>query len=174
LTVADPTPTPVTCGCVAGIVAPFKTTTLAGTVTFEVSVTVKSAGAGADKVTVNGAESPRPTITVAGRLIVPGFTVTLPVALGMFGALAVITAEPPATPVTGTFTVVAFAAKVTVEGTVATPVLLELRLMVKPPAGACPPDKFNARFPVAPALIVRGGPKPIVTVTCTCVLPGDV
>ena len=60
MTVADPAPTPVTCGCMAGMVAPLRMTTPAGTVTFEVSllvsVTVRSAGAGADKVTVSVAD----------------------------------------------------------------------------------------------------------------------
>lgn len=43
---------------------------------------------------------------------------------------------PNPTPVTGTLTVVEFAAMVTVGGTVATDVLDELRLITCPPAGA--------------------------------------
>ena len=51
-------------------------------------------------------------------------------------ALAWITAEPIDTDVTGTLAVVAPAANVTVAGTVATAVLLELVFTVSPPAGA--------------------------------------
>ena len=59
------------------------------------------------------------------------------------------------------------AAKVTVAGTVAAPVLLELRFIVKPPAGAGA-DKFNVRFWVAIPVIVRlVGEKLAVAVTCT-------
>ena len=42
-------------------------------------------------------------------------------------------------------TLVALAAKLTLAGTVAAPVLLELRFIVKPPAGAGA-DKFKVRF----------------------------
>jgi hypothetical protein len=60
------------------------------------------------------------------------------------GRLAWIVVVPAATPVTATVAVVAFAAKVTLEGTVATPILLELRFTLNPPAGAGP-DKFKVR-----------------------------
>jgi len=50
----------------------------------------------------------------------------------------VIVADPGATPVTATVAVVAFAAMLTVAGTVAAAVLLELKLTVRPPAGAAP------------------------------------
>jgi hypothetical protein len=76
------------------------------------------------------------------------------VAFGKPDALAVIVAEPSATPVTGTGTLVAPATKFTLAGTVAAAVLLELRLTVKPPAGAGV-VRFNVRFPVVPAVIVR-------------------
>jgi hypothetical protein len=104
-----------------------------------------------------------------------GETVTLAVAVPKFGVLAVIVAEPCATPATVTLTLLAPAAKVTVAGTVATPVLLELRLAVSPPAGAIP-DRFNVKFCAEFAPIVRlAGEKkllpPPVTV-CTCPLPG--
>ena len=75
------------------------------------------------------------------------------VALERPGALAVMLAEPAATPVTGTGALVAPTAKFTLAGTVATPALLELRLMVRLAcAGA---DKINVRFCVADATIVR-------------------
>ena len=66
--------------------------------------------------------------------------------------LAVIVADPAATPVIGTDTLVAFALMVTVPGTVAAPLLLDVRVMFKPPAGAGP-DKFKVRFCVAPTPI---------------------
>ena len=72
-------------------------------------------------------------------MIMPGAaTVTLVEALAIFGVvvLAVIVADPGATPVMGTLTLVALAGTVTVSGTVAAAVLLELRLNVKPEAGA--------------------------------------
>jgi hypothetical protein len=75
--VADPLLIPVTCGCVAGIVAPCTITTLDGvTVTFDgsllTSVTVTPpAAAGADKFTGNGIDWPGAKVTFAGRLIDP-------------------------------------------------------------------------------------------------------
>ena len=64
-------------------------------------------------------------------------TVTEAVALVMPVLLAVIVAGPPAaTPVTVTVAEVMPAAMLTVDGTVAMPVLLELRLIVRPPVGA--------------------------------------
>jgi hypothetical protein len=78
----------------------------------------------------------------------------LAVALGIPGALAMMTAEPAATPVTGTGTLVAPATKFTLPGTVATPVLLEFRLTAKPPAGAGV-DRLSVRFCVLPTVIVR-------------------
>jgi hypothetical protein len=75
------------------------------------------------------------------------------VALTRLGALAVIVTDPPDTPVTGTDMLVAPAAKVTVAGTVATVVSLELRLTTI--AAAAEDDRFSARFCVAVPLIVR-------------------
>ena len=80
-------------------------------------------------------------------------TVTLAEAFPKDGALAVMVAEPSATPVTGTFMLVAPAANVTDAGTVETPGLLEFRLAVTPPGGAGA-DKFNARFWVVPIVMV--------------------
>jgi hypothetical protein len=102
-------------------------------------------------------------------------TVTLAVVLGMLPALAVIVADPAATPVTGTETVVAPVPKVTVAGTVATLVLLELRLTASPAAAGA--DKVRVRFCVAVPEIVRPPEKLIVVgvtvpppVTCTVAL----
>jgi hypothetical protein len=61
---------------------------------------------------------------------------------------------PVATDVTGTFALVVPAPNVTVAGTVATPVLLELRLTTSPPAGAAA-ERFNVRFCVSrPVMVV--------------------
>src|SRR5450759_654731 len=178
--VADPIPAPVTCGCVAGVVAPPTINTLAGTVTLDVSLLSRFtvtplAGAACDRVTANVADSPSPTVVVAGTLIVGiVVTVTVAVALAMFGALAVIVTGPPAaTPVTVTVALVAPAAKLTVAGTVALVGSLEIRPTVKPPAGACPPVRFSVRFPVVPTVIVRlAGEKLMVgALTVTVPLP---
>lgn len=76
---------------------------------------------------------------VAGTPTVPGLpTVTFRVAGGTFWAVAVIVVNPADTPVTGTVTEVVFAGMETVELTVATPGLLELRLTCRPPCGAGP------------------------------------
>ena len=73
--------------------------------------------------------------------------------------------------VTGTLTVVVFAATFTLAGTVAAPVLLELRLILNPPGGAAY-DRFNVRFCVAMPVIERlAGEKLIVAPTCTVWLP---
>ena len=56
--------------------------------------------------------------------------------------LAVMVALPGARPVTGTFTLLEAAAKVTVAGIVTAPGLLETKLTLSPPAGAGE-DKFN-------------------------------
>jgi len=81
--------------------------------------------------------------------------------------LSWITAEPGAMPVTCTFTLVAFAGKFTVAGTVAAAVLLELRLTVTPAAGAGA-ERFSARFcEVAPVIVRFCGEKLSVAVTCT-------
>src|SRR5271154_141162 len=95
-------------------------------------------------------------------------SLTVAVALGRFGAvvLAVIVAVPGNTPVTGTFTVVALAAKVTVAGTVATVASLEARLITNPAgAGA---DNVSTRFCVAVPVILAGfGVSAMVAATFT-------
>jgi hypothetical protein len=87
------------------------------------------------------------------RIELTATTVTLPLATGMLTAEAVMTAAPGATPVTGTLAVVAPVVKVTVAGTVATPVALEDRFTVRPPACAGP-LRTRVRFCVAVPLIV--------------------
>jgi hypothetical protein len=153
VTVAEPTFTPRTVGCVAGVVAPAAIVTVAGvTVTLLVSellsvTVVPEAGAAWGKVIAKDVVAPRPTLTLAGRPIAPAVaTVTFAVASGMKGvALAWITVVPSVSEVTGTFAVVEPAAKFTVAGTVATAVLLELRLTVTPPGGAAA-ESVRVRF----------------------------
>ena len=116
-----------------------------------VSVTLTPpVGAGVPNVTGNDADWLGPTAIFAGKLIVPGgATVTVAVVSGTLGsALAWIVVEPPPTPVTVTFRLVTPAAKFTVEGTEATLGLSELRLTVRPPAGAGA-DRVRAMFNVA-------------------------
>ena len=63
------------------------------------------------------------------------------------------------------------AAKVAVAGTVATPVLLELRLTVTPPVGAGA-DRFSVTFWVTrPVMVKLASEKLAVAVTCTDPLP---
>src|ERR1035437_6219129 len=116
-----PSLTPVTVGCVVGVVRPAGIVTLKGDmVRVLVSVldnaTVTSAAAVCGKVTAKVAVFPRPTVGLTGRPISPAVTtVTALVVLGRFGAsvLAVIVVEPKVTAVTSTFTLVAPAAKFT-------------------------------------------------------------
>ena len=112
-----------------------------------VSCTYKSAGAGFARRTGKGTESPGATVKGAGRMMPAGaLTVIFAVASASVKALARIMADPGATPVTATVAVVVFSGIVTVaEGTVATPVLLELMLRVRPPGGAGP-DRVSVRF----------------------------
>ena len=148
---ADPKLTPLTVGCVAGVVAPAAMVTVGDEIVrIDVFVllsetVVPPEGAGTGRVTGNGTDWFGPTVTFAGRMMVPRFaTVTLTVVLPTPVPLAVIVAPPGVTPVTGTSTVVALAAKATVAGTVAF-ADEELRLMVSPVAGACA-ERFSVRF----------------------------
>ena len=155
--------TPVTCGCAAGVVCPAAMLTVPGVmVTFEVSlllnVTVTPpVGAGVPNVTAKAADCVGLTVTFVGRLIVPGATtVTLAVVSAILGVeLAWMVVVPGATPVTATVAVVPLAAMFTVAGTVAAAVLLELRLIVTPPAGAGA-DSVKVRFCVAVPVMLRG------------------
>jgi hypothetical protein len=72
-------------------------------------------------------------------------TVTLTVVLPMPVPLAVIVAEPWATPVTGTLTVLEPEVKLTVAGTVAAAVLDDCKLTVTPETGAGA-ERFSVRF----------------------------
>jgi hypothetical protein len=74
--VALPGATPVTCGAVAGVVAPAEIVTVAGEIETTAGLlldraTVTAVGAGADKVTWNGADWPRPILSPEGSAIVP-------------------------------------------------------------------------------------------------------
>src|SRR5450631_2600131 len=125
--VVDPKLMPFSFGCTAGVVCPARIVRLAGvTVALEGSlldsVTVTPpGGAGAGKVTGNGTDCPTGTLVRFGRIIWPALlTMMLAVVSATFGsALAWRVAVPTAIPVTGTVTLVALAAMVAVEGTVA-------------------------------------------------------
>lgn len=164
---------PVTCGWMNGVVCPAgmvtvdaEMLTLAGSLL--TSVTVTGDEGADDKLTAKATDWPRTGLKLAGTLTLPaGRTVTLVVAPEMFVPLAWITAEPGVPLVTGTFTLVAFGGKVTVGGTVATFVLLELKLMVSPPDGAGA-ERLSATLNVAaPVIVTLGCAKLIVAVTCT-------
>jgi hypothetical protein len=104
--------------------------------------------------------------------MVPGATtVTLAVVSGIFGReLAWIVAAPGATPVTGTVAVVPPAAMFAVAGTVAAAVLLELKLMVTPPAGAGA-DRVRVRFcEEVPVMLMLVGVNAAVAATVTVLL----
>jgi hypothetical protein len=156
-------------------VAPSGTKTLGDIVSFAASlltsVTVTPpGGAGVPNVIGNGAVCPSPTVAFDGRPMAPGnVTVTLAVALATPTSpeVAVIVAVPTPLAVTGTFMLVTLAGIVIDAGTVATPELLELRLTVKPPAGATA-ERLREMFWVPVPVIVRlGGKNPSVAVTCT-------
>jgi hypothetical protein len=104
---------------------------------------------------------------------VPGLeTVTFAVADTRLAPLARITVDPGATPVTGTVVVVAEGANTAVAGTVATPVLSEARLTIKPPAGAGA-DNVSVRFlVVVPGMVRLVGEKRSVAFTCTACVAG--
>jgi hypothetical protein len=171
--VAVPSLTPLIVGCVVGVVRPAGIVTLKGDmVRVLVSVldnaTVTAAAAACGKVTAKVAVFPRPTVGLTGTPISPAVTTVTPrVVLGTFGAkvLAVMVAGPKATAVTSTFTLVAPAAKLTLVGTVATLGALEIKLIVKPVAGAAP-DRFNATVCVAiPVMVTVGDAKVMVAFT---------
>ena len=83
-----------------------------------------------------------------------------------------VTALPGATPVTVTLAEVVPAAMLTVAGTVAIAVLLELRLTVMPPVGAWPPAKFRVNVPDPPVTLRVDGVNAIVgAVTVTVPVP---
>src|SRR5690349_1452668 len=94
-------------------------------------------GAASERVRVRLADWLNPTVAGPVRLIEPGGrTVTPDVASGTSVALAWITVLPGETLVTRAPTEIEPALRVTLETTVATPGLLDVRLNVMPPAGA--------------------------------------
>jgi hypothetical protein len=128
---------------------------------------VTGEGAGEGSVIANVPDWPSDTLVFAGTPMAPALaTVTVAVASGILGkALAWITVVPNARPVTGTFTVVAPVLKLTVAGTVAVAGVLELRLMVTPPAGAAL-ESVRVRFCVVkPAMVAVLGVKLTVAFT---------
>ena len=123
------------------------------------SVTTVFAAGATERLTVRAVDWPSPTVTLGGTLIVPTFcTETLAVAFGTFSAVAaaaVIVAAPTATPVTGTFTVVAPARMVTFAGIVTIPAGLTVRFNAKPLAGAWA-ESVRVRSCVAVPVIDNG------------------
>ena len=107
-----------------------------------------------------------------GRIMPPRIeTVTDAVVSARLGSeLAWIVAVPGTTPVTGTLTLLVFDAMVTVAGTVAKPVLSELRLTITPPDGAGD-ERFSVMFCTEPCVTIRlGWAKLRLPVTCTSLL----
>jgi hypothetical protein len=121
---------------------------------------------------------PTGTVTLTGTTIPPAaacVTVTEAVALPKPDALAVMITDPAATLVTGTDTLVAPVAKITVAGAVATVGSLVPRLTVS--AVAAGAERFSVRFCVRiPLIVTLPGEKLIVLlvaappVTCACTL----
>ena len=178
--VADPRLTPFTFGCIAGLIEPGLIDTVVGeivTLLLSLLASVMATppeGAGADSATANDTDCPGPTTTFDGNTMLPGLaTVTFAVVSAINGnALAWMTVVPSATPVTGTVTLEAFPCNTTIDATVATAGLLELRLIARPTAGAGA-DKFNVRFcAVIPVMVKFNGKKLRVAVTCTVALAG--
>jgi hypothetical protein len=124
----------------------------------ELIVTIRplGEGAGPDKVSTRLPTEPAATGRVDGAseldpLTAP-LTLTAAVTLAKPEALAVMTAEPAATPATEMVTLAEPAGMVAIDCTEATPELLELRATVNPPAGATPPVRLRVRIPEEPAL----------------------
>jgi hypothetical protein len=172
---------PVAVGCVAGVVWPAAIVTLAGEIASFVgsllsSVTVTPpVGAGEPRLTVTGTDALSPTLRLAGRLMAPGaVTVILAVAFGMFGVVveAVIVAEPGATGVTATFTLVWFAGMVTEAGTVDTPVLDDDNANVTGAGAGTESVSERLCAPVPVTMVAVPGKKLADPVTFTVVLAG--
>lgn len=160
----------------AGEVAPAAMETVAGTIALVVSLLVSvtvtpPAGAGTGSTTLNGTEPPICTVEPAGRPTGPAdVTVTPMLVWARFVLLACIVVEPKATLVMGTVAVVFVAVKVTVAGTVATPVLSELRFTVMPLAGAGP-ERFKVTFCVVkPEMVMVVGEKVMLPFTVMAVV----
>lgn len=95
-------------------------------------------------------------VSLAGTLIPPPLaTVTFVNASETFGSVpAWITANPIETAVTGTETLFAFGGNVTLEGTMATAGLVDVKLIVRPLETPVP-ARTSIRFCVAPGNKVR-------------------
>jgi hypothetical protein len=177
LIVVEPTLTPFTLGCVAGVVCPAAIVTVAGvTVALLGSALLKvtvtpPAGAATGSVTVKVAGPARGAVTPEGNPIGPAVTTVIDaVASGMkVVALAWIVADPSATAVTVTVAVVAPLANVTVAGTVATAELLELVLTISPAAGAGADSVRVRDFVLRPVMVAVAGVKVTDAFTCAAV-----
>ena len=174
---ASPKSIPLIAGGALGVVCPCEMnadpdTNCALLVSPLVSVKVTPpAGAGCARLTFKVVCDPGATLREAGSVIAP-CTLTFAVASGMFGRLlACITAEPGLTAVMVTVVVLLPDANVAVGGTVATPVLLELRLTETPPAGAAA-ESVSVTFCVpAPFMVMVPGGNATAAPTCTRVVP---
>lgn len=181
--VADPRLRPVSCGCAAGVVWPARIVTVDGeTVTFVTSllpkVTVVFVGACPVRLTGKVTGKLRGALVLRGTTTAPRVTTeTAAVVSARFGReLAWSVVEPVATPVTGTFTLMALVGKLTVAGTLATDGLSELRLTTRP-AGAGD-DRLRVRFFVSFLAMVKDcgeklSPEVTVTVSLAPMKPGD-
>ena len=169
-TVTDPAPRPLTRACEFGVVCPsLKITFCNERLTLVGSLLMSSTKVtpcdGRLKVTGNAACSPSATTRLIGRLMSGGLNVMLAVVSANSAALARIVAEPGAMPVTVTLADVALAAIVTLDGTVATAVFVELNVIVVPPTGAGPDIvSVNVRVPTS-INVTLDGEKLIVAVT---------
>jgi hypothetical protein len=109
------------------VTLPGDTVTFEGSLLANVTVT-PLVDAGEGSVTGNGTDRPRPTVTLDGRMMGTELTTaTFAILSGAPATLAWMVANPGATPVTGTITLLVNAAKLTLAGTVAIVVSLELR-----------------------------------------------
>ncbi len=176
---------PVSTGARFGVVEPSAMKILAGeTVALDASLLLSvrnmpPAGAAVPSTTTNGTDCPGGTLVDGGTMIpardAGADTLMLAPALPKFGVLAVIVAAPAAVPLTLMDTLDVKGANSTVGGTLATAVLLELRLAVNPPAGAKPPVRVNVRVPLKPepSVSVCGVSRllPPLAMACTWPLP---
>lgn len=137
-------------------------------------VMVRAAGAGAEREMFRGIDAPIATVLVAGATTFPAlWTVTVVVVSAMNGFWpAWITAVPRATEVMGTMALVVVGGKLIGDGTVATDGVAELRVTIRPPAGAGA-ERFNVTFRVViPVIVTEGCEKLRVAVEFTVPEPG--
>lgn len=168
--VAAPILTPVMLGGVVGEVAPVGITTVAGTVAIAVllllsAIVTPPAGAAGEMEIESGAVRPNPGVAGFDVIVPSGLTVTFAVTFPILGSEdAVIVADPGATPVTAKVAVVPVAI-VTVAGTAAAAVLLELRLIVTPPAGTDAPSVRVSVAVLVPIIVALVGESAAVVFT---------